>query len=190
MDGGSTDDTARVAAARGARVIPSPKGRGRQIASGIAAARADWLLLLHADTRLSAGWAQAVADHLADAANIRLAGYFRFALDDDDPRARRVERLVAWRCRRLALPYGDQGLLIHRCLLDAVGGWRPIDLMEDVNLSARLGPRRLVPLAADAITSAERYRRDGYTRRPVRNVTLLILYFMGLPTALLRRLYG
>ena len=69
----------------------------------------------------------------------RRAGYFRFALDSADPRARRLERLVAWRCRRLGLPYGDQGLLIPRALLDAVGGVRPLPLMEDVDLARRLG---------------------------------------------------
>ena len=58
----------------------------------------------------------------------------------------RLERLVAWRCRVLALPYGDQGLLIARALYDAVGGYRPLPLMEDVDLVRRLGRRRLAAL--------------------------------------------
>lgn len=190
VDGGSHDDTAPIAAAAGARVLTAPRGRGSQIGAGIEAARADWLLLLHADTQLAADWAAAVGAHLADPARVWRAGYFRFVLDDADPRARRVERRVAWRCRRLALPYGDQGLLIHRRLLDAVGGWRPLALMEDVDIVLRLGPRRLAPLDADAVTSAVRYRQDGYARRPLRNLAILVLYVLGLPTRLLRRLYA
>ena len=61
VDGGSTDATVPVAAALGARVLSAPRGRGGQIAAGVAAARGDWLLLLHADTRLAPGWAAAAA---------------------------------------------------------------------------------------------------------------------------------
>ena len=118
------------------------------------------------------------------------AGYFRFALDSDDPRARRLERLVAWRCRVLALPYGDQGLLIHRDLLAAVGGIRPLPLMEDVDLVRRLGRRRLVALDAAAITSAAKWQRQGWYRRSLRNLACLALYFAGVPPRLIARLYG
>ncbi len=118
------------------------------------------------------------------------AGYFRFRVDSDDPRARRLERLVAWRCRVLALPYGDQGLLIHRDLLAHVGGMRPLPLMEDVDLIRRLGRRRLVPLAADAVTSAVKWERDGWTRRSLRNLCCLVLWFLGVPPSVIRRLYG
>jgi rSAM/selenodomain-associated transferase 2 len=183
VDGGSSDQTAALAAALGARVVTARRGRGAQLAAGVAAARGDWLLLLHADTRLAPGWRDlgVPSDR---------AGYFRFALDSDDPRARRLERLVAWRCRVLALPYGDQGLLLHRTLLREVGGIRPLPLMEDVDLVRRLGRRRLVPLDAAAITSAEKWQRQGWARRSLRNLSCLTLYFAGVPPRLIARLYG
>ena len=90
-----------------------------------------------------------------------------------DPRARRLERLVAWRCRALGLPYGDQGLLLPRALLAAVGGMRPLPLMEDVDLVRRLGRRRLVALDAAAVTSAARWEREGWCRRSARNLACL-----------------
>ena len=160
-----------------------PRGRGAQLAAGVAAARGEWLLLLHADTRLEPGWRQA-------APGPDRAGYFRFTLDSDDPRARRLERAVAWRCRVLALPYGDQGLLIHRDLLAAVGGIRPLPLMEDVDLIRRLGRRRLVALDAAAITSAAKWQRQGWCRRSLRNLSCLTLYFAGVSPRLIARLYG
>jgi rSAM/selenodomain-associated transferase 2 len=186
-DGGSADATAAIASARGCRVIAAPRGRGSQLAAGVAAASAPWLLLLHADTRLGAGWAAAVAAHIA--ARPDRAGHFRLRLDDEARAARRLERAVAWRCRVLALPYGDQGLVIARTLLDAVGGIRPLPLMEDVDLVRRLGRARLVQLDADAITSAARYRREGYLRRSARNLAILALWFAGVPLRLLARLY-
>ena len=118
------------------------------------------------------------------------AGYFRLAFDDPASQARRIERLANWRSRSLGLPYGDQGLLISRACYDALGGFAALPLMEDVELARRLGRRRLVALPAAALTSAARYRRGGWWRRPLRNLTLLGLFYAGLPPAWLRRLYG
>ena len=187
-DGGGTDGTARLAESLGARVVTGPRGRGAQLAAGIGAARGTWLLLLHADTRLAPGWGAVARRHMA--ADPGRAGYFRFALASGDPRARRLERLVAWRCRVLALPYGDQGLLVSRDLLDMVGGIRPLPLMEDVDLVRRLGRHRLWPLDADAMTSAARWERDGWVRRSARNLACLSLYLGGVPPRLIARVYG
>jgi len=186
-DGGSSDGTAAVAARAGARVVGCARGRGAQLAAGIAAARGAWLLLLHADTRLGPGWHGAATRFMADPAR---AGYFRFALDSPDPRARRLEALVAWRCRVLALPYGDQGLLIARDLLDRVGGIRPLPLMEDVDLARRLGRARLAALDATATTSAQRWEQGGWRRRSARNLACLSLWYAGVPPRLIARLYG
>lgn len=185
-DAGSADATAAVAAAAGAQVVQAPRGRGSQIAAGIEAAAGPWLLLLHADTRLSPGWQEAVRRAMR---NPSRAWHFRFALDDDSRAARRLERAVAWRCRVLRLPYGDQGLLIHRVLLRAVGGMRPLPLMEDVDLVRRLGRSRIGAMEVAAVTSAARFRRDGYLRRSARNLACLALWFAGVPPATIQTLY-
>tara|TARA_R110000868_G_scaffold1844_4_gene14555 strand:+ start:4676 stop:5350 length:675 start_codon:yes stop_codon:yes gene_type:complete len=186
-DGGSSDDTIGVALAEGARVIASEKGRGQQLRAGAAAATGDWLLFLHADTCLSDGWDAAA--FAADPANEFRAGVFAFALDDDSPPARRVERLVAWRTRYLGLPYGDQGLLISRAFYDRLGGYRPLPLMEDVDMVRRIGRRHLSVLGAAAVTSAVRYRRGGWWARPARNLFCLSLYFLGVSPDFLARVY-
>ena len=172
----------------GARVLHGAARAGRRsLRPASRRRRSDWLLLLHADTRLGPGWPAAATAICATTRD--RAAYFRFALDSDDPRARRLERLVAWRCRALALPYGDQGLLIHRDLLRAVGGIRPLPLMEDVDLVRRLGRHRLVGLDVAAITSAAKWQRDGWYRRSPRNLLCLALYFAGVPPRLIARLY-
>jgi len=190
IDGGSRDGTQSLARDVDARVIDAARGRGHQLVAGAAAATGDWLLFLHADTRLGQGWAAAIADFIGTPENARRAGYLRYRLDDPAAAARRLEAFVAWRCRLLALPYGDQGLLIARRFYDELGGFRPLPLMEDVELARRIGRHRLAPIAADAITSAARYRRGGYVARPLRNLGCLTLYFLGLPPHVLVRLYG
>ena len=186
-DGGSTDGTQAMACALGARVIAAPRGRGCQLAAGAAAATGDWLLVLHADTCLAPGWSVAARAAMADPGR---ACFFRFTLDDPSPQARRLERMVAWRCRVLGLPYGDQALLIARSLYDAVGGYRPLPLMEDVDLVRRLGRRRLAPLPIAAVTSAARWRRDGWMRRSARNLFCLSLWFLGVPPRVIKGIYG
>ncbi len=189
-DGGSTDGTPELARRHGARVVAASGGRGPQLAAGADAAGDAWLMFLHADTVLAPGWAAAAAGFIADPANQARAGYFRFALDDPAAPARRIERLVAWRCRAMGLPYGDQGLLIARRFYDRLGGYPPLPLMEDVDMARRIGRRRLVALAPRAVTSAARYRREGYLPRALRNIACQSLWRLGAPDALVRRLYG
>jgi len=91
--------------------------------------------------------------------------------------------------RLFGLPYGDQGLLISRRLYDEVGGYRPLALMEDVDLVRRIGRHRLRRLDATALTSAERWRRDGWLRRSGRNLVCLALYALGVAPGHIARAY-
>jgi rSAM/selenodomain-associated transferase 2 len=188
-DGGSRDDTLAIARMAGAAVVTTSPGRGRQLAAGATAGSAPWLLFLHADTTPGTGWADAARRFMAEATNATKAGYFRLKFDSPDPRARRVERLVAWRCRTFGLPYGDQGLLMARAFYQRLGGFHLMPLMEDVDLVRRIGRENLVALDADVVASARRYERDGWLLRPLRNLSCLALFSAGVPVSVVQRLY-
>ncbi len=191
-DGGSADRTRDIARAAGAVVVEAPRGRGPQLAAGAAASLekgARWLLFVHADTRLAADWPRAAKDFIETTPAGARAAYFRLAFDDPDPRAARVARLANWRARTFGLPYGDQGLLVPADLYRATGGYRPLPLMEDVDLVRRIGRARLLGLDAVATTSAARYRRDGWLLRPARNLACLALWFAGVAPARLAGFY-
>lgn len=189
-DGGSDDDTVGTAHRAGATVVQAPRGRGRQLGAGAHAGSSPWILFLHGDTILGAGWARVAKSFTALPTSVDKAGYFRLRFSSHSPQARRIERLAAWRCRALGLPYGDQGLLISRTLHDSLGGFRPLPLMEDVEFVRRIGAANLVALDADAVTSAARYERGGWLRRPLRNLACLALYFAGVPPDAILRVYG
>lgn len=188
-DGGSSDGTVELAQAAGACVLMGGRGRGPQLRAAGEAATQPWLLAMHADTRPGPGWQEAVERFIAEPESTTKAAHFRFALDDPAPEARRLEAMVAWRCRWLGLPYGDQGLLIARDFYQALGGYEPIPLMEDVALIRRIGRKRLVALPADFITSAEKWRRDGWYARSARNLFCLSLWFAGVSPERIARVY-
>ena len=190
VDGGSSDATARIALLGGARLLRCARGRGGQLALGVAATTAPWLLLLHADARLPPDWAHWL--RAAIDADPGAAWAFRLAIDARDPRLRLVEWAVNWRSRWRQLPYGDQGLLLSRQLLTAAGGVAPLPLLEDLELIERLrglAPIRLlpVPLRVDG----RRWQRLGVWRTALANAAIRRAWRRGVPAAeLAGRYYG
>jgi len=193
VDGGSTDKTLDIAEAAGAKVVRSETGRGNQLMAGAEAARSDWLLFLHADTVLEKGWEEEVGvfmDRVNSGQRPETAAAFRFVLDDLGLLPRLIETGVSLRCTFFRMPYGDQALLIPRRLYNAIGGYSPVPLLEDVDINRRLGRSRMVILRTGAVTSAIRYKRDGYVRRVLRNTLCLAMYYCRVPIRHIVRVYS
>ncbi|MEM9784317.1 MAG: TIGR04283 family arsenosugar biosynthesis glycosyltransferase [Pseudomonadota bacterium] len=190
-DGGSQDAIADVAEAVGATLVTTPPGRGTQLAAGVAATSGPWVLVVHADTLLPEDWPTLLARHLATHPDA--AGYFGLAFDDRSVAARLVAGWAILRSSLFALPYGDQALLVPRALYDRAGGYPEIPLMEDVALVSAItrtaGRGALQRLPGTVTTSAARYRRDGWIRRGVRNLTILARWRLGADPADLARAY-
>lgn len=186
-DGGSSDGTLSLAEQAGAVVVQGPASRGGQLRRGCAAAQGDWLLIVHADSWFDEGWTEEVLGHLATGQD--KAGYFqlRFRAQGFAPRV--VERWANLRSKLFGLPYGDQGLLIRRDVYSEIGGYADIPLMEDVLIAQSL-KRKLLPLSAIITTSAERYQRDGWVRRSLRNGWTLLRFKLGVDPETLRRGYN
>ena len=182
-DGGSNDATLAIADGVGAHVVHAGKGRGARLAAGAAAAKSDWLLFLHPGTALERGW-DAEAQSFIDQALLARpqAAVFRFALEDFGGAARRAETKAALRSVLLALPYGDQGLLLPRRLYNQVGGYRALARMEDADIVRRLGRRRLVRLRARAV-NVIRPRKSA-----LRGLALSLLHAVGVPAVVLAKL--
>jgi rSAM/selenodomain-associated transferase 2 len=183
-DGGSSDATLQIARDAGCEIVQGPAGRGGQLRRGAEGARGDWLMFLHADTRLPPGWVGAVCTHR----DPETAAYFRLAFRSDAVMARVTAGWANLRSRVFGLPYGDQGLLISRALYDAVGGYAEMPLMEDVAL-ARLLRGRMVMLAETVTTDGRRYEQGGWVRRGARNLWTLARYLAGAEPAKLAEAY-
>ena len=189
VDGGSEDQTRRIADGAGATVLHAPApGRAAQMQHGAAQARGDWFLFLHADTALSRDWAERAKTHMSERRSN--AAVFTLAYRSDNPMAKTVARRANWRARTLGLPYGDQGLLISRKHYQEIGGYPDTPFMEDVQIIRAIGKKRFSILSAEARTDASKYERDGWRKRSWRNAYLITRYLLGADPEKLAKSYS
>lgn len=188
-DGGSRDRTAIMAMAAGARLVPSPPGRGGQQNAGARKARGRILLFLHVDTRLPENFSAQIIAALTQPEVT--AGAFRFAVEAGGRRFRLLEALVNWRAELWQLPYGDQALFMTAARFAAIGGFKEIPLCEDLELVLRLGKLgRIAMLANPATTSARRWQRLGFFRTAIINQLILLGFLCRIAPERLARWYG
>ena len=187
VDGGSADASAAVARRAGVRVLEHCRGRGAQLDAGARAASGAWLWLLHADSRISGAVLNEIGRLYA-----RTPGWGRFDVKlSGSPWLRLIAMAMNWRSAATGICTGDQGIFVHRSLLDAVGGVPRQPLMEDIELSRRLKrlarPLRIrTPIQA----SARRWRARGLFKTMFLMWWLRIRYRFGAaPERLARRYY-
>jgi len=188
-DGGSTDRTRTLAAAHRSHplIIDAPRGRANQLNAGVAGARGEGLLFLHADTRLPPDAHARLAGALSDPAV--LGGNFALRFDGGD----RFSRLLgAWYAvqRRAGIYYGDSAIWLRATAFEQLGGFRPLPIMEDYDLVRRLeraGQTACLP--GPAITSARRWQHHSLPRTIASWVLIRWLYLAGVPAVRLARLY-
>ena len=189
VDGGSADDTRRLAQPLADRVIAARRGRAAQMNAGSRYARADVLLFLHADTRLPVSADSLLAEQLTD----ERWGWGRFdvVIEGTHP----LLRLVAWsmnrRSRLTGIVTGDQALFVRREVFAQVGGFPELPLMEDIALSRRLKCLgRPLCLSQRVITSGRRWEQRGVLRTIVLMWRLRAWYWLGADASRLAKTYA
>ncbi len=190
VDGGSKDGTPAIARDAGVMVLQCDPGRGQQLAHGAQAARGDVLLFLHADSKLPANGLAAIDESLkSDPACV--GGNFRVVFDGDTSFAEWLTGFYAW-FRARGLYYGDSGIFVRRDVYQAIGGIRPIDLMEDYDFSRRL--QRAGPTCCldepPLVTSSRRFEGRSPATIVIGWLLLHGLYHLGLSPRLLARFYA
>jgi rSAM/selenodomain-associated transferase 2 len=183
-DGGSEDDTVKLAAWRGARVLTGQRVRASQLNAAAREAAGEVLLFLHADTLLPAGACSAAAEALAAG---REFGGFRLRFAEDAPKLRLAAWMINLRTRLTRRPWGDQAQFVRRDDFLAAGGFRELAILEDYELAARMRRRVLLPLTVT--TSGRRFLQKGLLRTAAINWRIIIAWRLGADAAKLARLY-
>ena len=188
VDGGSSDGTAALAQAAGAAVITAPRGRAVQMNAGAQHGSAGVLLFLHADTALPTDADRLIAQALTNGQTVW--GRFDVRIAGQSPMLRVVAGLMNLRSRLSGIATGDQALFMTRTAFDAVGGFAPQPLMEDIEISKRL--RRLsrpACLRAKVTTSGRRWETRGVWRTVLLMWRLRFAYWRGAAPERLAELY-
>ena len=169
VDCGSEDKTIDVANIYGAKVFKSEeRNRGLQLDIGAKNSKGDWLIFLHADTRLTHDWLKKI--------NLVLKGdknyiyNFTFKINHKKIIYRVLEILVNFRSQYFKQPYGDQGLIIHRTIYFRNNGFRKIPIMEDIDFLRRLNKKKdLKQLNLPIFISSRKWERTNIFLQAIKN---------------------
>jgi len=188
VDGGSADDTQRLASGLADRIMSADRGRGRQMNAGAAMARGDAFLFLHADTCLPAAALTLVGDAVANGATW---GRFDVRIDGSLRGLGLVALMMNWRSRLTGIATGDQAIFVTREAFRRIGGFPEIALMEDIVLSRELRARAWPACFSDRVTtSGRRWERNGLLRTILMMWRLRLRFHFGASPADLAREYG
>tara|TARA_Y100001968_G_C19339480_1_gene708707 strand:- start:263 stop:967 length:705 start_codon:yes stop_codon:yes gene_type:complete len=174
VDGGSKDLTTSIAEIQGANVIKGlKKNRGYQLKVGASRARGDWLLFLHADSRLDHKWIKSLIKIIKNEKSKNFVWYFDFKINNRNLEFRILELAVAFRSYFLQRPYGDQGLLIHKDLYHFSGGYSSLKIMEDLEFIIRITKTNKVKsIGANIFTDDIKWKKLNILKRAIKNAKL------------------
>ena len=169
VDCGSEDKTIDVANIYGAKVYKSKeRNRGLQLNIGAKNSKGEWLIFLHADTRLTPDWFTKIKSVLKRDNNFIY--YFKFKINDRKILYRILEIFVNLRSQFLKQPYGDQGLIIHRSIYLKNNGFRKISIMEDVDFFRRLNNKKdLKQLNLPIFISSRKWEKTNIFLQAIKN---------------------
>ncbi len=189
----SSDLTELIAMIGGAKIIKNDtKSRGFQLHNGASKASGEWLLFLHADSRLENCWGWKVAQIINKEFNKAYAWFFDFKIEKTGFSWFLLELAVFIRSSIFQKPYGDQGLLISKELYFEIGGYKNIPIMEDIDISIRLSKKtKLKRIGSKLITSSRKYIRSNIFTNAIKNASLINRWKKGeQPTNLAKKYYS
>ncbi|MHA7131445.1 TIGR04283 family arsenosugar biosynthesis glycosyltransferase [Algoriphagus namhaensis] len=186
-DGGSTDDTVRLAKFMGAKVLRLPQpSRAAQMNKAAAQASGEILYFVHADTRPLSNFAQLIWEALDRGAD---AGCFRYRFDSEST----LLRINSWftRFNGLLSGGGDQTLFIRKTFFDRLGGFdESFCVMEDFELVRRIRQKGSFHVLPEAIlVSARKYENNSWLRVQLANLSAFTLFLLKVKPSTIKNLY-
>ena len=178
IDSSSKDKTRDIALINGVKFFKINKNnRGLQLNYGAKKAKGEWLLFIHADSRLKFNWSSKVMDIVKRDSNFIY--YFNFKVNNKSFTYRFLEFFVNLRCLLFKTPYGDQGLLIRKENFKNLGGYKTIALMEDFEFISRINKKNLRSLETPIFTSSRKWDEINFVWQSLKNWHLRRLMLKG-----------
>ncbi len=190
VDGNLSGNTLQVISNIEVKKIISPcQGRGAQMNAGARAANGRILIFLHADTCLP----EKAIDRVISACSSKQisGGAFDLKIDSDKPAYRLIEKIATIRSRLTRIPYGDQAIFVTKKTFIAIGEFKEIPIMEDIDLMRRIKHAgiKIKFIAEPVKTSARRWKNEGIPFCTLRNFFLSTFFYTGVSPQTLKKFY-
>jgi len=188
-DGLSNDNTAQIAAQKGAVIVAGEAGRGKQLNRGAEAASGDLLLFMHADSTFNKGALRTLFFAMEKNPH-KIGGAFKLKIDSNSL----LLNFISWssnlRAKYLRIIFGDQAIFVRREVFDQIGGFPDIELMEDWEFSKKLADMgELLFLDEFVYTSARKWEENGVLKTILLMHKIKILYKLGINPKKLKQIY-
>jgi len=189
VDGYSKDLTKNICKKYNTQFFTSKTNRGMQLKLGGEKAGTNWIFFLHADSILQNSAIDKIAEFISIDKNNYKAAAFKLKFNQKNIYASCLSKIVFFRSKYFKLPYGDQGLIISKTFYNKIGGFKPLPIMEDVEIVKNIGFKNIQILDSYIITDSIRYKNQGWLIRPLINLYCLSLYFLGFNINYINKIY-
>jgi rSAM/selenodomain-associated transferase 2 len=179
VDAGSFDGTIEIALERGTQLISSSvRQRAIQMNLGAQSARGDVFLFLHADTRLPQNALVEIESALTKRSVV--GGGFVRRYESPSWFLRGTCALAGIRTRLSGWFLGDQAIFLRAEVFKTLGGFRDLNLFEDLDFSRRMRREgQVVTLRPAVISSPRRFSACHPWRRTWLDLLLTLRYLGG-----------
>jgi len=189
VDGSPTQDTLRVISETNVKKYSCQQGRGRQMNEGASRATGGILVFLHADTFLPPDAFSLITTALKDSQYV--GGAFTIKAQSQTLFPRMAYAFSTLRSQITRTPYGDQVIFLRKSYFNAIGRYKDIPLMEDVELMRRIKKKKgeIIILPQSVITSDRRWNQEGLFYTALRDTIIIFLYWCGISAEKLAKFY-
>ena len=188
VDGESQDNTFFYASSL-VHTIKAKKGRANQMNQGVKASKGEIIWFVHADSILEKDSIKNIEKAVSQ--GFVGGGFSIYFYDYQTLFMRYITVTSNIRSKTTGLFYGDQGVFVKKDLFLKLGGFPEMELMEDFKFSRMVKKAGRMKLLENTIgTSARRYKSGGQVRTHLLMHKIRILYFLGVSTSKLNKIYG
>ena len=166
-DAGSSDGSLDDLGSRSfnVRILQTEQGRGGQIKAGVEAASGDWVVVLHSDVIIPTDALENLVDALEKNPHV-VGGALGQRFSNQSAGLLLIEVMNEFRAVLLSTSFGDQTQFFHRETALSGGVLTDQPLMEDVEMSDRLGGLGdLIYLGKEAEVSARKWTKHSFWKR-------------------------
>jgi len=186
-DGGSTDNTIKIAESLGAKVCSGKKGKGLQMNRAAQISNGEVLIFLHVDTFLPDDAFYLISEFFFT--NKIDIATFKMKFDSENI----LMKIYSWFTKfdSIFTTFGDQVIVVRRSFFNELGRFQNLPIFEDVEFFRKARKiKAIYKLPSFVITSARRFEKQGILKTQLLNGLYILGYLVGInPDKIYRKYY-